>query len=204
MKNPFLVKVCGMREADNIREIEQLGIDMMGFIFWPQSSRYVSEPPAYMPVYCKRVGVFVNESVETVKRTADAYALDIIQLHGHESPQYIRQLDGRTVFKAFNIATASDFALTAAYEGVAHGFVFDTKGKHIGGNGEKFDWQVLQAYQGRTPFLLSGGIGPDDAEQVNAFHHPQCIGIDLNSRFESAPALKDYKQLKAFINKLDK
>jgi phosphoribosylanthranilate isomerase len=193
-----------MREADNIREIEQLGIDMMGFIFWPRSSRYVSEPPAYMPVYCKRVGVFVNESVETVKRTADAYALDIIQLHGHESPQYIRQLDGMTVIKAFNIATASDFALTAAYEGVAHGFVFDTKGQSIGGNGTMFDWQVLQAYQGHTPFLLSGGIGPDDAGQVNAFHHPQCIGIDLNSRFESAPALKDYTQLKAFINKLDK
>ncbi len=200
----MIIKVCGMREADNIREIEQLGIDMMGFIFWPRSSRYVSEPPAYMPVYCKRVGVFVNESVETVKRTADAYALDIIQLHGHESPQYIRQLDGMTVIKAFNIATASDFALTAAYEGVAHGFVFDTKGQSIGGNGTMFDWQVLQAYQGHTPFLLSGGIGPDDAGQVNAFHHPQCIGIDLNSRFESAPALKDYTQLKAFINKLDK
>lgn len=200
----MIIKVCGMREADNIREIEQLGIDMMGFIFWPRSSRYVSEPPAYMPVYCKRVGVFVNESVETVKRTADAYALDIIQLHGQESPQYIRQLDGMTVIKAFNIATASDFALTAAYEGVAHGFVFDTKGQSIGGNGEKFDWQVLQAYQGHTPFLLSGGIGPDDAGQVNTFHHPRCIGIDLNSRFESAPALKDYTQLKAFINKLDK
>ncbi|WP_081832079.1 phosphoribosylanthranilate isomerase [Prevotella sp. P6B1] len=203
MKNPFLVKICGMREADNIREVERLGIDMMGFIFWPKSSRYVSEKPAYLPIYCNRVGVFVDEDIEVVKRTADEYALDIIQLHGHERPDYIKQLSGYKVIKAFNIATAADFALTEAYQGVANCLLFDTKGKSVGGNGEKFDWTVLKAYKGDTPFLLSGGIGPDDAERVNKFYHSKCIGIDLNSRFETAPGLKDVGTLKAFIKGLN-
>ena len=193
------IKVCGMREADNIREVERLGIDMMGLIFWPKSSRYVSEKPDYLPIYCKRVGVFVDEDIEQVKRIADEYQLDLIQLHGHERPDYIRQLNGRKVIKAFNIATAADFALTEAYEGVADTFLFDTKGKSVGGNGEKFDWSVLSEYRGETPFLLSGGIGPDDAERVNGFHHDKCIGIDLNSRFERAPGYKDIMSLKRFL-----
>ena len=195
----MIIKVCGMREADNIREVERLGIDLMGLIFWPKSSRYVSEKPDYLPIYCKRVGVFVDENIEQVKRTADEYQLDMIQLHGHEHPDYIRQLSGWKVIKAFNIATAADFALTEAYEGVADIFLFDTKGKSVGGNGEKFDWSVLSAYQGETPFLLSGGIGPNDVARVRAFHHPKCIGIDLNSRFELSPGLKDINKLQEFI-----
>ena len=194
-----MIKVCGMREANNIREIEALGIDMMGLIFWPKSSRYVSEKPDYLPIYCKRVGVFVDEDIEQVKRTADEYQLDMIQLHGHEHPDYIRQLSGWKVIKAFNIATAADFALTEAYEGVADIFLFDTKGKSVGGNGEKFDWSVLSEYRGETPFLLSGGIGPDDAGHVNKFCHKRCIGIDLNSRFETAPGFKDIMALRRFL-----
>ena len=159
----------------------------------------MSEKPDYLPIYCKRVGVFVDEDIEQVKRIADEYQLDLIQLHGHERPDYIRQLNGRKVIKAFNIATAADFALTEAYEGVADTFLFDTKGKSVGGNGEKFDWSVLSEYRGETPFLLSGGIGPDDAERVNGFHHDKCIGIDLNSRFETAPGYKDIMSLKRFL-----
>ena len=198
-ESSFLVKVCGMREADNIREVERLGIDMMGLIFWPRSSRYVSEKPDYLPIYCKRVGVFVDEDIELVKRTAYEYQLDMIQLHGHERPDYIRQLNGWKVIKAFNIATAADFALTEAYEGVADIFLFDTKGKSVGGNGEKFDWSVLSEYRGETPFLLSGGISPDDAGRVNKFCHKRCIGIDLNSRFETAPGFKDIMALRRFL-----
>ena len=96
-------------------------------------------------------------------------------------------------------ATEEDLEATKPYEGLVDYFLFDTKGKSVGGNGEKFDWTVLDAYQGDTPFLLSGGIGPDDAERVKAFHHPKCIGIDLNSRFETAPAIKDINKLKEFI-----
>ena len=197
------IKVCGMREADNIREVEALGIDMMGFIFWPKSSRYVSQRPDYLPKRVKRVGVFVDEDPEQVKRLADDYSLDYIQLHGQESPSYIFQLRGLHVIKAFNISTAEDLLQTQSYEGLVDYFLFDAKGKSVGGNGEKFNWDVLDAYHGNTPFLLSGGIGPDDAERVNAFHHPKCIGIDLNSRFELAPGLKDVAKLKEFMYNLN-
>ena len=203
-----MIKVCGMREADNIREVEALGIDMMGFIFWPKSSRYVSQCPDYLPKRVKRVGVFVDEDPEQVKRLADDYGLDYIQLHGHETPEVISYL--RTpalphprILKAFNISTAEDLIQTQPYEGLVDGFLFDAKGKSVGGNGEKFNWDVLDAYQGNTPFLLSGGIGPDDAERVNAFYHPKCIGIDLNSRFELAPGFKDVAKLKEFMYNLN-
>ena len=192
-----------MREADNIREVEALGIDMIGFIFWPKSSRYVSQRPDYLPKRVKRVGVFVDEDPEQVKRLADDYALDYIQLHGQESPSYIFQLRGLHVIKAFNISIAEDLLQTQPYEGLVDFFLFDAKGKSVGGNGEKFNWDVLDAYQGATPFLLSGGIGPDDAERVNAFYHPKCIGIDLNSRFELSPGLKDVAKLKEFMCNLN-
>ena len=218
----FLVKVCGMRDADNIREVEALGIDYMGFIFWPKSSRYVSEMPAYLPTKCKRVGVFVDASIGDVMTIAEQYQLDLIQLHGQESPSYITQLVShlnsqmsarlrrlarpRTVhcqlIKALNIATADDLEATKRYEGYVDYFLFDTKGKMVGGNGKKFDWSVLEAYTGTTPFLLSGGISPDDAERVKAFNHPKCIGIDLNSKFELSPALKDVNKLQEFIKEL--
>ena len=198
----MMVKVCGMRDAENIREVEALGIDLMGFIFWPKSSRYVSERPAYLPTNCKRVGVFVDEDIETVKRITEDYALDFIQLHGHESRAYCAQLKGLKLIKAFNIATTEEFKQTEPYTGIVDYFLFDTKGKSVGGNGEKFDWSVLSAYDGETPFLLSGGIGPDDAGRVKTFRHPKCLGIDLNSRFEQAPGLKDIYKLKDFIKEL--
>ena len=197
-----LIKVCGMREADNIREVEALQPDWMGFIFWEGSKRGVKEHPNYMPTHAQRVGVFVDETIQKVMQTADDYALDLIQLHGHESPDYVAQLQRWKVIKAFNIAHAEDFEQTRPYEGIATYFLFDTKGKAVGGNGEKFDWTVLNHYQGSTPFLLSGGIGPEDAERVKNFHHPKCIGIDLNSRFEAAPGLKDVAKLRTFIKQI--
>ena len=209
-REALVIKVCGMREAENIREVEALGIDWMGLIFWPKSSRYVSEMPDYLPQDVKRVGVFVNEDLDTVKKKADDYALDLIQLHGSESPDYVRALKTpssinpltSSIIKAFNIATAGDFEQTKDYEGLVDYFLFDTKGPSVGGNGVQFDWDVLKDYHGKTPFLLSGGIGPDDAERIHAFHHPQCIGIDLNSRFELSPGLKDINKLKTFIQAL--
>ena len=206
----MIIKVCGMRDADNIREVEALGIDYMGFIFWPKSSRYVSEMPTYLPTKCKRVGVFVDASIGDVMTIAEQYQLDLIQLHGQESPSYITQLRPHlsllnskiSIIKALNIATTADLANAKQYEGIVDYLLFDTKGKSVGGNGEKFDWSVLSAYTGNTPFLLSGGIGPDDAERVKAFNHPKCIGIDLNSKFELSPALKDVNKLQEFIKEL--
>ena len=196
------VKVCGMREAENIREVEALGIDLMGFIFWPKSSRYVSEVPEYMPTSCKRVGVFVDEDPEQVMRIADTYALDIIQLHGSESPEAVRRLHNREIIKAISVKCREDIATYKAYEGMVDYFLFDTKAQLPGGSGQQFDWNILSAYDGKTPFLLSGGIGPEDAKRIRAFHHPQCVGIDLNSRFEQSPGLKDVHKLKTFLQKI--
>lgn len=207
----MLVKVCGMRDADNIRSVEELSIDLMGFIFWPKSSRYVSEPPAYLPTKCKRVGVFVDAAIDDILQHIDDYRLDYVQLHGHESPDFLHQLrtacsNNIAIIKAFSIATKDDLEATKPYKDIAEYFLFDTKGKAVGGNGEKFDWSVLAYYDGRTPFLLSGGIGPDDAERLKAlstasgFPTDRYVGIDLNSRFESAPGLKDIVKLKTFLN----
>ena len=195
----MIVKVCGMRDAENIREVEALGIDLMGFIFWPKSSRYVSTLPSYLPEKTKRVGVFVDEEIEVVKKNAQEYALHYIQLHGNETPDYCAQLKDYKLIKAFNIATADDFVKTKSYETLVDYFLFDTKGKSVGGNGTKFDWSVLADYHGTTPFILSGGIGPDDAACIRNIRHPQLAGIDLNSRFEIRPALKDIAKLKAFL-----
>ena len=198
----MVYKVCGMRNAENIRAVSALGIDLMGFIFWPKSSRYVPEPPSYLPTDCKRVGVFVDASLEDIRQHIHDYQLDIVQLHGHESPEFAKALKPAMIIKAFNIATAEDLAQTIPYEGIVDYFLFDTKAQLPGGSGEQFDWSVLSQYEGTTPFLLSGGIGPDDAERIKAFYHERCIGIDLNSRFELAPALKDVHQLKEFLKKV--
>ena len=190
-----------MRDAENIREAEAIGINLMGFIFWPKSSRFVSKRPEYLPSKVKRVGVFVDENIETVKRLADEYELDYIQLHGHESPEYVANMN-RPVIKAISVNSHKDITTYKAYENIVDYFLFDTKCLSVGGSGQQFDWSVLAAYDGKKPFLLSGGIGPEDAEKVKNFSHPQCIGIDLNSRFETAPALKDINKLKQFLEQL--
>ena len=195
----MIVKVCGMRDAENIRQLETLGIDWMGMIFWPKSKRYVSMPPVYLPQHVRKVGVFVDASLDAIRQHVEDYHLDIVQLHGQESPEMLKVLKPLTLIKALNIATPEDLQKTEPYEELADYFLFDTKGKSVGGNGEKFDWSVLASYQGETPFLLSGGIGPEDAQGVKTFHHPKCIGIDLNSRFETEPGLKDITKLKQFL-----
>jgi phosphoribosylanthranilate isomerase len=200
-----------MQEAENIRAVDGLPVDLMGFIFWPKSSRYVSERPSYLPTKCKRVGVFVDATIDDIKQKIEKYRLDFVQLHGHESPDYIRALrvvDGFPVdtrlIKAISVSSRDDIATYKGYEGIVDYFLFDTKAQLPGGNGQQFDWSVLSAYDGNTPFLLSGGIGPDDAERLTSHLSPliskHCIGIDLNSRFEVAPALKDINKLKEFIN----
>ena len=201
-RSELIIKVCGMREEQNISDLEKLDIDWMGMIFWSGSKRYVSRPPSRLPQRVKKVGVFVDANLDDIRQHVSDYQLDIIQLHGHETPAFLEVLKPLTLIKAFNIADTSDLQNTKVYEGIADYFLFDTKGKIVGGNGEKFDWTVLTAYEGATPFLLSGGIGPDDVQKVKQFHHHKCIGIDLNSRFESAPGLKDIVQLQTFIKQI--
>jgi len=218
-----IIKVCGMRDGDNIREVASLGVNWIGMIFHPDSPRYVSMIPSHagiMPDMAgdmpdqtdfKRVGVFVDDMMQNVVTRAVNYRLDVIQLHGTEGVIYIdnlrRTLDpdirpGIKIMKAISIGEADDVKQCEPYFGHVDFFLFDTKCNTHGGSGVKFDWHVLDAYEGQVPFLLSGGIGPDDADSLRAFRHPMCIGIDLNSRFESEPAVKDVSLLKGFLSQL--
>ena len=150
--------------------------------------------------------MFVDEDLETVRRIADEYALNFIQLHGHESREYCAQLSGLKLIKAISVSGHDDIATYKTYEGLVDYFLFDTKCPSVGGSGQQFDWSVLSAYDGSTPFLLSGGIGPNDAEVLTSHLSPltskKCIGIDLNSRFELSPSLKDVAALRRFLIQL--
>lgn len=210
-----------MRDADNIRDISALGVDMIGLIFYPPSPRYVQQfssgagiIPDYAPDMGKtplRVGVFVDEMPQNIVTRVYNYKLDYIQLHGNEPRETLENLRATIdpdikpkikIIKAISVSSAEDIKKYKEYVGAADLFLFDTKCKTVGGSGEQFDWQVLQAYDGDVPFILSGGIGPDDAERVRNFHHPKCIGIDLNSKFEIEPALKNVEKLKQFLVKV--
>ena len=222
----MVIKVCGMRDAQNIREVSQLGVDMIGMIFYPKSPRYVemqSSHAGIIPDYVKediniksakspaRVGVFVDDMVQNIVTRVVNYHLDYVQLHGNEPREMCENLrltldpdirPGIKIIKAISVSDASDIQKYKEYVGAVDLFLFDTKCKTVGGSGRQFDWQVLEQYDGEVPFLLSGGIGPEDASRIHAFHHPKCIGIDLNSRFEIEPGVKDVEKLKGFLNEI--
>ena len=200
----MIVKVCGMRDAENIREVEALGVDWMGFVFHRTSPRFVGELPDYLPQRAKRVGVFVDETEEQIMETVQLFRLDMVQLHGHETPDFCSRIrsKGLKVIKAISMQNTFPSEEVSFYERACDYFLFDTKTPLPGGSGQKFDWSSLSAYRGTTPFLLSGGISPDDADRVEAFVHERCIGIDLNSRFETSPACKDTHLLQSFIDKI--
>ena len=218
-----------MREPENIRALQQLDIDWMGFIFWPESPRFVqmvSSHAGIIPDYSslkedrpsvkereetitkKRVGVFVDEMPQSIVTRVYNYHLDIVQLHGAESRAMVENLRRTLVpdiqpdvkiMKAVSIASAADFDKTAEYEGAVDYFLFDTKCQEMGGSGRRFDWSLLDSYRGKTPFLLSGGIAPDMAEEILSIRHPQFFGIDLNSKFETEPGVKDIDGLRSFV-----
>ena len=285
--NYQLIKVCGMRDAQNIREVAALGVNLIGLIFYPKSPRYIesiSSDAGIIPDYSslnrltpkplskgegsdmldkqlkaeetegearnkqieseqlkltqskapfnkvttplsfgegqggeaaipKFVGVFVNDMPQNIITAVYNYHLSYVQLHGDESPVMIGNMRRTLVpdivpqikiIKAISVSSAEDLKCCEQYEGHVDLFLFDTKCKGYGGSGQKYDWSVLEAYTGQTPFLLSGGIEPDDADRLRAFHHPQCIGIDLNSKFETAPGMKDINLLQNFLHQLNK
>ncbi|MDP3432298.1 MAG: phosphoribosylanthranilate isomerase [Bacteroidota bacterium] len=207
--NKLKIKVCGMRDPKNISGVVAALPDFIGFIFYPKSKRFVGFEPspemfAEIPASVKKVGVFVNESPEKVLEISKKWNLDVIQLHGQESPGYCRQIQnsGITVFKAFSVDESFDFATLKAYSGVCESFLFDTKGLLPGGTGKKFNWQLLENYKLNVPFYLSGGIVPDDLNSIEEFSHQQLFGIDINSGFEIEPALKDVEKVRTFIEEI--
>lgn len=201
-----------MKYPDNITELAGLPVEMVGMIFYPGSPRYVGTMSrsdiqaigsATTGEVVDRVGVFVNETMDVIRQKMNEYMLDMVQLHGDESPGFCFELNKEIpVIKAFSIAEIADFSQTEAYDGLWGYFLFDTKTAQRGGSGQKFDWKILDAYKGRTPFFLSGGISAGDAEAIKSIEHPKFYGVDLNSCFEIEPGLKDIRLLEIFIKTL--
>lgn len=196
------VKVCGMREPENLKEVAALLPDFIGFIFYKNSKRFVEErltPEllASLPESIKKVGVFVNEETQTIQTIAAKYKLDVVQLHGRETPKQCQELkdNGLEVIKAFSVDDKFVFENTLLYEKSCDYFLFDTKGKEYGGNGIPFDWELLKGYLSPKPYFLSGGLGPDNVKLLNKVR-PKPFAIDVNSGFELKPGLKNVEQLK--------
>lgn len=200
----MIVKVCGMRQPDNIQQVEQTGLDWMGFICYPKSPRFIGESVIPPTPNVKRVGVFVNAGFYEIMDFAKRLNLHIIQLHGHESADLCEKIhaEGLLVMKAFQANTSDWKNQTEPYTPYCDYFLFDTPCSDYGGSGHSFQWNLLSGYNGSTPFLLSGGLRPESISALQNFSHPQWIGIDLNSGFEIAPGLKDAALIQSFITKL--
>lgn len=219
----MIIKVCGMTRPDNIKEVAEAGAEWIGMIFWRKSPRYVPMQGIMAGIVpdrgsirqdafgsARRVGVFVDETPQSIITHAMQFRLDFIQLHGQEPPTLIRNLKetlhdlcpGIRFIKALSIKSGDDLAKWEEYRHCADYLLLDTKCPCVGGSGSKFDWQLLEQYRGDIPFLLSGGIGEEDAEAVASLRHPMLYGIDINSRFETAPGIKDARRIQSFIQKL--
>ncbi|MEH6537646.1 MAG: phosphoribosylanthranilate isomerase [Psychroserpens sp.] len=222
------LKICGMKYKDNISEVAELQPDYLGFIFYEKSSRFFEGNIPDLPESIKKVGVFVDASLEFVTEKIQAHNLQAVQLHGKESPEFcetLRQvyhsaLDAESIknnevsasagvtdiIKVFSIKDDFDFSVIKPFENVCDYFLFDTKGKLSGGNGYTFNWDVLKNYTSTKPFFLSGGIGLDEVEKLKAFKNTNaskyCYVIDVNSKFEIKPGLKNSIELETFKNEL--
>ena len=205
----MIIKCCGMKDPESIRLLATLKLDLMGFIFWSGTARAALQlDPAVLdllPERMGRVGVFVNEDEKTILPVTCNYGLSHVQLHGQETPELCARIHstGLKVIKAFPVACAEDLKAAANYEGCCDYFLFDSKSVLPGGSGLQYDWSLLQHYKGITPFLVSGGIGAQDAKRILQFSHAQFAGIDINSRFETAPGVKDVALTRQFLKEIN-
>ncbi len=202
------LKVCGMKYQDNINDVASLQPDYLGFIFHQASPRNFTGSIPKLSESIEKVGVFVDEKVEFISRQIEKHKLSVIQLHGHETPETCRLLksSGIKVIKVFSIKNEFEFSILEPYEKVCDYFLFDTKGKLPGGNGYTFDWSVLHNYPSTKPFFLSGGIGLKQVEKLHEFKNSSaskyCYAIDVNSKFEDEPGIKNIELLKEFKSQL--
>ena len=203
------IKVCGIVDPVNAMEIAKTSPDFMGFIFYPGSKRYVGNSPERslfrnIPSEILKAGVFVDEEPAMIIEAVKRYGLNLVQLHGNESAEYCYSLhkDGLTIIKAFEISNSFNFITLNKYSESCEFFLFDTKTGSKGGSGSKFDWTKIYEYHLGKPFFLSGGIGPEDASLVKQVNHKGLFGVDINSKFEIRPGIKDRKKIGAFINEI--
>lgn len=205
----MLLKVCGLKDPENIKQVAVLKPDYMGFIFYPHSKRFVGDDfvlPFISPEI-KKVGVFVNATASFIIDKVDEYKLDLIQLHGDEKPEFCEVLNHIVpVIKAFGIDESFDFEKLEDYKTKCSYFLFDTKTKEYGGSGKQFDWKILEKFDNSVPFFLSGGIGVEEIEKLEDWNPDSYrdgklkhYGVDVNSRFEIETGLKDIKQLEKII-----
>lgn len=200
------IKICGMKFLENIYEIALLQPDYMGFIFYEKSPRNFENDIPALDKSIKKVGVFVNVSLEEIEEKVKQYELDYVQLHGDESPDFCDLLQHKKlkVIKAFSIDNQFNFNILNKYNNYCDYFLFDTKGTKYGGNGITFDWSVLENYHLDKPYFLSGGIGTENIEEVKSFlkndFSKNCIAIDCNSKLELSPGLKSTEKTKQLIN----
>lgn len=197
------LKICGMKFPENILEVGALLPDYMGFIFWEKSARYFDGIIPELPKSIKKTGVFVNESAEIIVEKVLRHDLQAVQLHGHESVQFCKELKSKIgskieIIKVFSVDENFDFEVLKPFETVCDFFLFDTKGKLPGGNGTTFNWEVLKNYPSTKPFFLSGGIGIEELTAVKQILKTNLpiYAIDINSKFEIEPGLKNIKRLK--------
>jgi phosphoribosylanthranilate isomerase len=198
------LKVCGMKYADNIKEVAELLPDYMGFIFYPLSKRFVNDDFEIPVIHTsiKKVGVFVNESEKNILEKVKKYKLNYVQLHGNESPDFCERLSGSIkIIKAFGVESGFDFPSLKEYENYCEYFLFDTKTEDYGGSGKSFDKSILKNYKLTKPYFVSGGIGLEETSQLRTYNL-QPFAIDVNSKFEIEPGLKDISKLKLLITSL--
>ncbi|MBV8388626.1 MAG: phosphoribosylanthranilate isomerase [Mucilaginibacter sp.] len=195
------IKICGLKHRANIEDVTALNPDYVGFICYAPSPRFAAELDdetlAGVPEGIGKTAVFVNETAENIHQLIDKYHFDVIQLHGNEGPAFCAEFKGKvTVLKAFSIDQDFDFERLNQYVDSVDFFLFDTKTDKHGGSGKSFDWSLLDKYKLDIPFFLSGGLSLDNLGEVKSIKHPQFYGVDLNSRFEIGPGLKDIEKLK--------
>ncbi|MDB5201394.1 MAG: hypothetical protein JWQ27_803 [Ferruginibacter sp.] len=206
------IKVCGITSIKQLQQLDGLDIDFAGLVFYKQSPRYAGDKISGKEIITadldiKKIGVFVNAEYDEIMDTVEKYGLDIVQLHGDESPHLCEQVsDEIEVIKAFRIDDNSEKSIDymiADYDEACDYYLFDAGGNgSFGGTGKKFDWTKIAKSKIEKPFFLSGGIGPEDAALVKAFKHPDYYGVDINSRFEKEPGVKDMALLLQFIHGL--
>ncbi len=198
-----------MTDRVNTEEIVKTGPDLIGFIFYTRSKRFAGTNPESCLPYdiapgILKAGVFVNEQLSVIPGIVNTFRLDMLQLNGNEPPEYCYYLKshGFTIIIAFGLSNSFNFAVLDIFHNVCDYFLFDTKTGHFGGSGTKFNWSKINEYQGNKPFFLSGGIDPGDALIIKKLNHPCLFGVDINSRFETVPGIKDIKKVKDFIEKI--
>ncbi len=204
------LKVCGMKQENNILDVADLEPNYMGFIFYEKSPRHFTSEIPELPEDVKKIGVFVNASIDFIVSKIEQYRLEGVQLHGNESPEFCKELKTYDilVIKVFSMKNQFNFKVLEPYEEVCDYYLFDTKGKEPGGNGYTFNWNLLKQYKLTKPYFLSGGIGLDNMDDLLLFlKRPEsrlCCTLDVNSKFESATAFKDIQKLKEFKYQLTK